>query len=133
MHSTWIPIWKKAPFLRLLLPLIFGVLLQWYFQFEWIQIIIAGICFVIPFVAFQLLPLSLRFKLQALQGLFINLLVLVLGLILTYQKDIRNNQTWFGNFYQDSSYLVVTINEPLLEKAKSYKAEGLVNYIIYDD
>ena len=133
MHSTWIPIWKKAPFLRLLLPLILGVLLQRCFQFEWIQIIIAGISFVIAFVAFQLLPLSFRFTLQALQGCFINLIVLVLGLILTYQRDIRNNQNWFGNYYQDSDYVVVTINEPLLEKSKSYKAEALVNNIIYDD
>ncbi len=99
MHSTWIPIWKKAPFLRLLLPLILGVLLQWYFQFGWIQIIVATISFVIAFIAFRLLPLSLRFKLQALQGLIINLIVLVIGLLLTYQKDIRNNQNWFVNFY----------------------------------
>ncbi len=133
MHSTWIPIWKKAPFLRLLLPLILGVLLQWYFQFQWIQIVITGMCFAIAFVAFRLLPLSLRFTLQALQGLLINSIVLVLGLILTYQKDIRNNQNWFGNFYRDSDYLVATINEPLLEKTKSYKAEALVNNIIYKD
>src|SRR5687767_13152831 len=108
MYSTWIPIWKKAPFLRLLLPLILGILLQWSFQFEWIQIIIAVISLLSALVAFRLLPLFLRFKLQALQGIFINLILLVLGLILTYQKDIRNNQNWFGNLYHDSDYIIAT-------------------------
>jgi len=109
MSSIWIPIWKKAPFLRLLLPLIAGILLQWYFQYDWIQIIFAAIGFTLAFVLFQLLPLSLRFKLQALQGLIINLIIIVAGLTLTYQKDIRHQQSWFGNFYHDSAYLVVQL------------------------
>ena len=126
------PIWKKAPFLRLVLPLILGILLQWYFQFEWSQIILAGVSFIIAFVSFQLLPIALRFKLQALQGFLINLIIVVLGLLLTYQKDIRHQQDWFGNFYRDSDYVVLTINEPPLEKSKSYKADALVENVIHD-
>ncbi len=102
MRLTWIPIWKQAPFLRLLLPLISGILLQWYLQFELLQIIFTGISFIAAFILFQFLPLSLRFKLQALHGLLINLVIIVLGLLLTYNKDIRHQQNWFGNFYHDS-------------------------------
>ncbi|MEP6596385.1 MAG: ComEC/Rec2 family competence protein, partial [Ginsengibacter sp.] len=133
MSPIWFPIWKKAPFLRLLLPLIAGILLQWYFQYEWIQIIFAGCGFTLAFILFQLLPLSLRFKLQVLQGVILNLILIVVGLILTYQKDIRHQQDWFGNLYHDSGYLAVTINEPLLEKTKSYKAESIVNSVIEND
>src|SRR5258706_10202760 len=133
MRLTWIPIWKQAPFLRLLLPLISGILLQWYLQFELLQIIFTGISFIAAFILFQFLPLSLRFKLQALHGLLINLVIIVLGLLLTYNKDIRHQQNWFGNFYHDGDYLVATINEPPIQKSKSLKADALIETIIHDN
>src|ERR1035437_9783288 len=86
MRSLWIPVWKKAPFLRLLIPVIIGILLQWYIQFDWEQILLAAVCFAIAFTAFQLLPLVLRFKFQTLQGFLINLLLIVLGLLLLIKK-----------------------------------------------
>jgi len=133
MRSLWIPVWKKAPFLRLLIPVIIGILLQWYIQFDWEQILLAAVCFAIAFTAFQLLPLVLRFKFQTLQGFLINLLLIVLGLFITYQKDIRHRENWFGNIYHDSDYIIATINEPLLEKNKSYKAEAVVDNILHND
>ncbi len=133
MRSLWIPVWKKAPFLRLLIPVIIGILLQWYIQFDWEQILLAAVCFAIAFTAFQLLPLVLRFKFQTLQGFLINLLLIVLGLFITYQKDIRYRENWFGNIYHDSDYIIATINEPLLEKNKSYKAEAVVDNILHNE
>ena len=133
MHFTSVPIWKNAPFLRLLLPLITGILLQWYIQFDLQQILLAGICFVVAFFAFQLLPLVLRFKLQIFQGFLINLILIVFGLFITYQKDIRHQQNWFGDIYHDSDYIIATINEPLLQKNKSYKAEALVENVLHNN
>ena len=133
MRYPGIPLWKKAPFLRLLVPVITGILLQWYVQFYWQQILVMGICFVVAFAAFQLLPLALRFKLQALQGFLITVILVVIGLFITYQKDIRNNQNWFGKIYHDSDYIIATINEPLLEKNKSYKADAVVENILQNN
>jgi competence protein ComEC len=128
-----IPLWKRAPFLRLLLPLIAGIILQWYFQYDWQQIVVAGFCFAIAFFLFQLLPLAVRFKWQAIQGIILNLILIVIGTLLTYQKDIRHQKTWYGNIYHNRDYMVVTINEPLSEKAKSYKAESIVNNFIQNN
>jgi hypothetical protein len=36
--------------------------------------------------------------------------------LLTYQKDIRNHKDWVGNHYQSGDAVVVTLNEPLIEK-----------------
>jgi competence protein ComEC len=130
MRSLWIPLWKKAPFLRLLIPLISGIILQWYVQFPLPQIISALICFSIAFIAFELLPLALRFKLQMLQGFLLNLILFSVGLFVTYQKDIRHNSSWFGKVYHDSDYIIATINEPLIEKNKSYKAETLIENVL---
>lgn len=127
-----IPIWKKAPFTRLLLPLIAGILLQWYLQFSLPGIITAFIVFGIAYILFLLLPLALQFKAKALQGLVIQLLIVVLGAWLTWQQDVQHHTNWYGNHYKDGSYLVVRIDEPLVEKNKSYKADGVVEMVIQD-
>ena len=108
-------------------------MLQWYFQIPVTVIITALVCFTIAFLLFLLLPVAFRFKLQALQGFIIQLLFIGLGLLLTWQKDIRHNENWYGNYYEEGSYLVVRIEEPLVQKNKSFKAEGYVESIIENE
>jgi competence protein ComEC len=127
-----IPIWKKAPFIRLLLPLIAGIVLQWYSQISIVVIVTAFIAFGMAFLLFLLLPVAFRFKMQAIQGLIIQLLLIASGAGLTWQKDIRNHNKWYGNIYKEGNYLVVRIGEPLAEKNKSYKADGYVEMVVQD-
>ena len=132
-HPYGIPLWKKAPFIRLLLPLVAGIILQWYVQISVIVIVTALVSFSISFLLFLLLPIAVRFKLQALQGFIVHLLLISFGLLVTWQKDVRHNNNWYGNYYGDSSYLVVRIDEPLVEKNKSFKADGYVESVIQND
>ena len=127
-----IPIWKKAPFIRFLLPLMAGIILQWYLQFILQDIITAFISFSAAYLLFLLLPIALRFKIQALQGFIMQLLIVALGAWLTWQQDLRHHDNWYGNYYKDGSYLVVRIDEPLVEKNKSFKADGNVETVVQD-
>lgn len=52
--------------------------------------------------------------------------------MLTYQKDIRNHKDWVGNHYQSGDAVVVTLNEQLIEKTKSFKANATVEYLIHN-
>jgi competence protein ComEC len=128
-----LPAWKTAPFIRLLLPLAAGILLQWYIQFEITLIIISVTSFTIAFALFTALPLSLKFKLQFVQGILLHAILFAAGMLITWNKDIRHNSSWYGNFYQDSAYIVVQIAAPLTEKPKSFKAEGTAEVIISND
>ncbi len=51
-------------------------------------------------------------------------------MFITWHKDIRHQNNWYGHQYNDSSSVIVRINEPLIEKSKSFKAEGYVETII---
>lgn len=128
-----IPVWKTAPFLRILPPLIAGILLQWYLQVPVLIILIGLSCFITAFLLFALLPQAVQFKLFPLRGVTIHLLWLAAGALLSWQKDIRHQQDWYGNFYTDSSYIVATINEPVVEKTKSYKADAMVEAVVTND
>ncbi len=132
LRPNIIPIWKKAPFIRLLLPLIAGIILQWYLQIS-LQVVVTALIFcTIAFLLFLLLPIALRFKTQALQGLIIQLFIIALGAWLTWQQNVQHHHKWYGNYYKDSSYLVVRIDEPLVEKNKSFKADGYVETVVQD-
>ena len=89
MQRTYaIPIWKKAPFIRLLLPLMAGIILQWYLQFTLSVIVTAFISYSVGYLLFLILPIALRFKMQAIQGFIIQLLIVALGAWLTWQQDL---------------------------------------------
>ena len=125
-----IPIWKTAPFLRILPPLITGILLQWYLQIPLLPILISVVCFTIALLLFSLLPDAVKFKTFPIRGVVINLLWLSASALLSWQKDIRHQENWYGNFYTDSSYIIATINEPVVEKTKSYKADAMVEAVV---
>lgn len=121
-RSHHIFIWKKAPFLRLLVPLIVGIILEYYFNIPIRTIIYSGIISLILLFAFTFLTESKRFALRWIHGIMISLFLVLFGSFISWQKDIRNHQNWYGNFYSDSSFIVVRIVEPPVEKAKSFKA-----------
>ena len=124
--SYHIFIWKKAPFVRLLLPLIVGIILEYYFNIKISTIIFAGIIFLLSIPAFSFLAESKRFVFRWIQGILISLLLVIFGLWTGWQKDIRNHQNWYGTKYGNNTLLAATIIEPPVEKAKSYKALATV-------
>ncbi|MCW3088984.1 MAG: ComEC/Rec2 family competence protein [Ferruginibacter sp.] len=134
MHNPYaVPIWKKSPFIRLLLPLMAGILLQWHWQFPLAAILISALGFTIVYGLFFCFSIGIQFRLQSLQGVVVNLMIVALGLVITWQTDGRNNGEWYGKFYEAGDLIIVRIDEPLVEKAKSYKANGFVEAIIHHD
>jgi competence protein ComEC len=134
MSKTYkIYLWKKAPFLRLLLPVIAGIILQFYLEVPLKFIIIVSAALVLFYLLFIILPLAYRFKYRAASGIIISLFLINAGFFLTWQKNIRNHNDWYGNRYDKGSYVIATINEPLVEKNKSYKAIATIDAVIKND
>jgi competence protein ComEC len=115
-------VWNKAPVIRLLIALISGILLQWYGQ---LPLTCIAICFIISFLFFlvySFTAVKIRYRLSVVNGIFVCLLLVSTGSSLVWLHDIRNNKQWAGHSYAASSHVIVTIEEPLVEKANSYKA-----------
>jgi competence protein ComEC len=125
-----IPLWKFAPFVRLILPLVVGIVFQWYIKLP-LFINASIIAFIlILLIFFNVLSIEKRYKFQWVQGLLINAIICCIGIFLCWQKDIRNNQNWFGKYYNDTCALIVKINEPPIIKENSIKADGIVEAIV---
>ncbi len=129
MTQPVIYIWKQMPFVRLIVPLIAGIILQWYLQFSLSSLIVFVVAVSVPLLVFLFLPLSLKYSLRWIQGVALMLFIAAIGCLITYNKDISHHKDWVGNHYQDNTAVLATLQEPLVEKAKSYKAEATVEAI----
>jgi competence protein ComEC len=121
--------WKKAPFIRLLIAMIAGILLQWHYQLAektwWAFLFISLLAVII----FFFVPFFNRYRLFYFPGVFATFLFLSFGALLTFNKDIRNDKSWLGNFYKEKDGLIVTLDEPLVEKTKSYKVNAKARWV----
>lgn len=130
MPYSSVPFWKKAPFIRLLIPLAAGIIIQWNLHIPaLIWIIILSIALLVT-ISYSFLPFFKRVWLASLNGLSINTVFIAAGAILISQNDIRNQTDWFGNSISQAEKIVVTITENPIQKTKSYKAEAEINYVI---
>lgn len=117
--------WNDYPLIRILLPLILGILLAYYYPSSilpiWTLFILVGLS---SFWAFR--PSFLRkYTLRFFGGIMISFLFILIGNQLIEVNTERFNQHHYSK--QDSiSHLIVSVNSPLTEKKNSYKATGLV-------
>lgn len=126
-------LWKQAPFLRLVIPLIAGIIIEWYtqlpVQLAWISFIT---CIAALFV-FNLRISFLHYKFSWVNGIFVNILFLSIGLSTVYYKDISHQQQWMNHYYHDKDIVTVTLEEPLAEKATAYKANASVQQLVHEN
>jgi len=127
MHLPTAYFWAKAPFVRLLFALIAGIVLQWHLQFSFSFLTGLAIAIFVSSVLYFFIPVSIKYRLSALNGLLNKFLIAVLGGMLVWINDIRNNDYWVGKTYVDSSYVIATITEPLVEKTNSFKALATID------
>jgi competence protein ComEC len=126
-----IPAWKEAPFVRLLIPLAAGIIIQWYIQVKLLWLVTGLSACVLLVCIFSVLALKDKFRLHYLNGISINLLLAFLGALLVFINDTRNESNWIGHA-RHPSCLLITLEEPLQEKPNSYKAIGTIQGIKYN-
>jgi competence protein ComEC len=126
MQATAVAIWKRAPFIRLIVPLTTGIIMQWHLQFPVFYLIVFFISALV-LSGFTLLKQNFPgFRFILINSTAISLLLFFFGALLVWRQDVRHQSNWIGHHYQDSSFVLVTLSEPLIEKTKSYKAEATV-------
>ncbi len=128
-----IHIWKKAPFIRFLIPMTAGIILQWYLQFQpaALWILLTGSSIIT--ISFFFIPFFERYKLSIIGGLAITGAFIAIGGLLAWYKNIQHADNWFGRNYTNENPLIVTLLEDPVEKTKSYKANASVDLVLRND
>ncbi|MGE9311805.1 ComEC/Rec2 family competence protein [Niabella sp. CJ426] len=106
-----------------------GIMLQWYLQ---ISLTISIIAFVVSLLVFFMMGALRNFQSwqwAPWRGWVLMIALVSCGMILAWLKDTRNHRDWLGKQYQPGDLVVVTIDEPLVAKERSYKATASVMYV----
>lgn len=122
--------WKKAPFVRLLSPLVAGILIQWYIKLSIAFWMMALLLSSLIFLLFFLLSIKKKYTWNIISGVGVILILFSLGGLLTWFQDVRNNIQWLGAHYDSSKIVKVVLQEPLVEKPRSYKAVASIMNIL---
>ncbi|MGB1204000.1 MAG: ComEC/Rec2 family competence protein [Chitinophagales bacterium] len=136
--------WDEVPFLRLLIPFIIGIILFTILppsvQLFWtsslasyLSIFIFAICLVLMFVFSETRKLAANYQLRWFFGFATNILFIIFGFSQTSQYTQITKNAHFSYHLSDSTLVMVQINEPPIEKEKSYKAELKVSQIFQNE
>lgn len=125
----FVNLWKRAPFLRLIIPLISGMIAGLYTQLPFIPV-----CFIV-FITASLLPMPVtwRFALRNVRGASLLLAVACFGLLLMQCADARRYPDWVGHHAKDTCRLIAVLQEPPVKKANSWKAEVEITALVHDE
>jgi competence protein ComEC len=121
----------KIPFIKLLLPLVAGIISYGLCQASILNpMTIIGI---MSFLALALLFFTshyFKFKYQFVNGLLASMVLLVMGYFIAFAAHYTNRSTHYSHHISSSTALVVTIIDPIIAKKKSYKTTAQVNQVI---
>ncbi|AWO01680.1 hypothetical protein DLD77_08205 [Chitinophaga alhagiae] len=134
----FVNLWKSAPFLRLIWPLIAGIITGLNLPvIPWPLLAVCCACWLAP----AFLSITWRYRLRYLRGAAVAGTVFWLGMWLVYQQDVRHQASWYGHFaaaagQADSAdaagntlTLAVTLLESPVKKTASWKAEAHVDHV----
>ncbi len=116
-------LWNQAPFIRLILPFIAGILSAIYFPFQlaYSIYIIAVLAAIIALII--LIPrLNISYRKSWWFGVIINCALFIFSYQLTISKTEKFATNHFSKFTDSTQYVYAKLNESYLEKEKSLKA-----------
>ena len=130
MPFSFYTITKQTPFLRPLILLMAGIATEWYCNVD----ITFAICLfsvsLIVFLLFFIHNISAVYSLRWMAGLAVYLLFFSAGMVATYEQNVTHENNYFGKPANEDASFYVTIQEPLLNKAKTSKATASVDYVL---
>ena len=112
----------KMPLLRLLLSLITGIIVQYCFSLSLLPFVLALIIAMVIVSIFSLLPVAYQFLSRKIVGVALFVIFISIGGILSFVKNGIHDKEWIGNYYKEGLPVLLTLQEPLVAKAKSCKA-----------
>jgi len=125
MNSYQIHLWKEAPFVRLILPIIAGIFVQWHFPITIYLILLLLAFSFCGIILFYFLKIELRFRYKYIQSIFIYLYIFSFALLLTWNSNLTNQPEWFGNKINNKDAIMVKIEEPI--EIKDFGIKAIVN------
>jgi competence protein ComEC len=122
--------WKTAPFLRLLFPLISGLLLEYYFPFG-TSSLVPGFLLSLPVLIFyNCIPFQKKNRMNCVYGLTVQLLFISFGrMVLHLHQDKPITESGY-NTNNNKNYLLIQIMSDPVQRRSSYKCLARIECLV---
>lgn len=124
--------WQEAAFLRLIIPLIAGIICAWYLPSSLVLPFFPTVGILLGIVSCFIAIINVRAIPPAVASSVLYVLLFLTGGILTLFHDAEHRTDFAGRQLNDSSLVVLRLREPLVEKPASWKAEADIIRVIND-
>ncbi len=111
--------WEHAPFFRLLLPLMAGILLYEIVSSELITGLLAAIA--VPIYILTTFYRKRHTYLDLTNNIALQIILISAGWAITYTNDIRQDKNWFGYNLEQADVFAVKLTAAPAEKEKTWK------------
>lgn len=135
MKKFDIPFWKDAPFVRIALPFIAGILCGFYVPLPVAIMFMVVVACILSLLIFSRIKVKWQYRFNDARGLLLNLFLIAIGAILAIEKNPFENKNILES-YSLPEY-IVSVKEPPLERKSSFKALSVLqqdlnaNVIVY--
>jgi competence protein ComEC len=126
-------IWRSLPFIRLLVALVVGILLERYYAIPVTFLISTTVVSLVLIAMSGLLPFVRKFAWQWLTGSLINSCFTCIGALLFYTNDTSHDAAWLGQYLNCKQSILITLQETPVEKTKSIKVLASVEAIRHNN
>jgi competence protein ComEC len=123
--------WSTLPALKILAFFILGIVFQEYVNLPvttWLVLCFSALSIVF---LFRFASITLQYRFRVARSLALLLAVTAAGAVLCYTRDVRHQPSFYGNLYREGDTVLLTLTEPLVEKARTYKAEATVSAVYH--
>ncbi len=118
--------WNQTPLFRLVFPFVIGILTAIYTQaYNSLILYVTGGIFLFFILVSSINKIYTEYRFRALFGVLINILLFLIGYLVTGINTEKFKSHYFAN-KDGATIFLCSINEPLQEKEKTYKAQVLV-------
>ena len=130
MNPYQTSLWKKAPFVRLLIPLILSICIQKYFPISFSLAVISLFLLLGLFLVYYCLPLNKRFLLRHLHSSLLFGFVFFSAVTFNGIDNPKHHSSWFGNLLSQQNGLLLFIDEPFIQKKNFSKTTVTIKALI---
>jgi competence protein ComEC len=125
MSATFIFL-ARAPALRILAPMIAGIIAGEYVNVRGNVVYITAGSLILALVLYRFIPAYIRFRWPVINGMIITLLIFFGGIILIRQVKVQSAPSWYGHQYRDGQQLLLRLDEPFVRRSKTNKTRATV-------
>ncbi len=122
MFPSAMPIWKEAPFLRIVIPFMAGIMVQWYFMpspwIAWLLLIVASFILALK----SSMGLYYHFVYAWITGLLIHSVLFALGMLVCSRDALEEDPDGIMKRYRAGSLVIAEIHQPFTERKNLYMA-----------